>query len=71
MDLAGDLVSPATYLLLALALCTSFGIVALLIPREPPGAVMPPADHHGRHRTDDEDGDTVRLAESRLRHIER
>jgi len=63
--------SPATYLLLALALCTSFGIVAFLIPREPPGAVMPEADHRGRHRADDENGDTVRLAESRLRHIKR
>jgi hypothetical protein len=69
VDLAGDLVSTASWLLLALALCTSFGIVAFLIPREPPGAVMPEADHRGRHRT--EDGDTVRLAESRLRHIER
>jgi len=35
--------SPATYLLLALALCTAFGIVAFLIPRDPPGAVMPEA----------------------------
>lgn len=70
--------TPATYLLAALAIASGLGCIAFALPvrrlNPPHGFDADPfeddGEHEGRHRIPDLDEDTTRLADSRLRAID-